>query len=179
MIFCLTPLADWERKDFLEVIEDRYQLGATIIASQCPISEWHPNIGDPTLADAICDRLFHNAYRIELKGRLFAAPPPPPTTVSNQKADREAIFFDIFNILVYHDEKWICHGECPGCLRVMLKRLNIDARMERNVYYSRFIFEKSILRQEEGTLSGGPGFAVIAAMETGDHKDISKKIKIY
>jgi DNA replication protein DnaC len=66
--FLLVPLADWERNDFLEVIEDRYQLGATIIASQCPISEWHPNIGDPTLADAICDRLFHNAYRIELRG---------------------------------------------------------------------------------------------------------------
>jgi DNA replication protein DnaC len=66
--FLLTPLADWEQRDLLEVIEDRYQLGATIIASQCPIGDWHPNIGDPTLADAICDRLLHNAYRIELKG---------------------------------------------------------------------------------------------------------------
>lgn len=66
--FLLTPLADWEQRDFLEVIEDRYQLGATIIASQCPISDWHPNIGDPTLADAICDRLLHNAYKIELRG---------------------------------------------------------------------------------------------------------------
>jgi len=64
----LTALADWEQRDLLEVIEDRYQLGATIIASQCPIGDWHPNICDPTLADAICDRLLHNAYRIELRG---------------------------------------------------------------------------------------------------------------
>jgi DNA replication protein DnaC len=40
----------------------------THITSQCPISDWHPNIGDPTLADAICDRLLHNAYKIELRG---------------------------------------------------------------------------------------------------------------
>jgi len=66
--FLLTPLSDWERRDLLEVIEDRYQTGATLIASQCPIGDWHPNIGDPTLADAICDRLLHNAYKIELKG---------------------------------------------------------------------------------------------------------------
>ena len=46
----LTPLSDSERRDLLEVAEDRYQAGATIIASQCPISDWHPNIGDPTLA---------------------------------------------------------------------------------------------------------------------------------
>jgi DNA replication protein DnaC len=79
--FLLTPLSDWERKDFLEVIEDRYQLGATIIASQCPIGDWHPNIGDPTLADAICDRLIHNSYRIELRGESLRRPAgtiPPP-----------------------------------------------------------------------------------------------------
>jgi len=64
----LIPLSDWERRDLLEVVEDRYQLGATIIASQCPVKDWHPNIGAPTLADAICDRLLHNAYRIELRG---------------------------------------------------------------------------------------------------------------
>lgn len=66
--FLLTSLADSERRDLLEVIEDRYQAGATIIASQCPIKDWHPNIGDPTLADAICDRLLHNAYKIEMRG---------------------------------------------------------------------------------------------------------------
>ena len=66
--FLLTPPTDWERRDLLEIVEDRYQAGATIITSQCPIGDWHPNIGDPTLADAICDRLFHNAYKIELRG---------------------------------------------------------------------------------------------------------------
>ena len=66
--FLLTPLSDWERRDLLEVIEDRYQTGATVIASQCPIGDWHVNIGDPTLADAICDRLLHNAYKVTLKG---------------------------------------------------------------------------------------------------------------
>ncbi|MBM4448882.1 MAG: AAA family ATPase [Chloroflexi bacterium] len=64
----LTPLSEWERRDLLELVEDRYQLGATIVTSQCPIGDWHPNIGDPTLADAICDRLLHNTYRIELSG---------------------------------------------------------------------------------------------------------------
>lgn len=66
--FLLTQLSDIERRDFLEVIEDRYLAGSTIIASQCPIKDWHPNIGDPTLADAIMDRLLHNAYKIEMRG---------------------------------------------------------------------------------------------------------------
>ena len=66
--FLLTPLSEWERRDLLEVAEGRYDAGATVIASQCPIPDWHPAIGDPTMADAICDRLLHNAYRIELKG---------------------------------------------------------------------------------------------------------------
>ncbi len=66
--FLLTPLSDSERRDLLEVVEDRYQAGATVIASQCPIKDWHPNIGDPTLADAIMDRLLHNAYKTEMRG---------------------------------------------------------------------------------------------------------------
>ena len=66
--FLLTPLSEWERRDLLEIVEDRYQAGATIVASQCPLGDWHPAIGDPTLADAICDRLLHNAYKIEMKG---------------------------------------------------------------------------------------------------------------
>ena len=66
--FLLTPLIDSERRDLLEVIEDRYQAVLTTIASQCPIKDWHPNIGDPTMADAICDRLLHNAYKIDMRG---------------------------------------------------------------------------------------------------------------
>jgi DNA replication protein DnaC len=66
--FLLTPLADSERSDLLEVIEDRYQAGATVIASQRPVKDWHPNVGDPTMADAICDRLLHNAYKVDMRG---------------------------------------------------------------------------------------------------------------
>ena len=73
--FLLTPLSDWERRDMLEIIEDRYQAGATVITSQCPLNDWHPNIGDPTLADAICDRLLHNAYKVELTGESLRLRP--------------------------------------------------------------------------------------------------------
>ena len=64
--FLLTPLNAQERGDFLEIIEERHGSVATIITSQCPTKNWHQNIGDPTLADAICDRLLHNAYKFEL-----------------------------------------------------------------------------------------------------------------
>ena len=66
--FLLATPTDAERKDLLEIIEDRYATGSVIITSQLPTKEWHEAIDEPTLADAICDRLFHNAYKIELKG---------------------------------------------------------------------------------------------------------------
>lgn len=80
--FLLTPPSDWERQDLLEIVEDRYKVGATVITSQCPIGDWHPNIGDPTLADAICDRLFHNAYKIELRGDSMRKNHSEPTAAS-------------------------------------------------------------------------------------------------
>ncbi|MHB8169662.1 MAG: ATP-binding protein, partial [Thermoleophilia bacterium] len=49
-------------------LEDRYNVASTIVASQMPVSHWHEFIGNPTLADAILDRLIHNAYKIDLKG---------------------------------------------------------------------------------------------------------------
>lgn len=64
----LAPMTDSERRDFLEVVEDRHGSASTIISSQLPIENWHENIGDPTIADAILDRLVHNAHRINLKG---------------------------------------------------------------------------------------------------------------
>ena len=64
----LAPMTDAERRDLLEVIEDRQGLSSTIVASQLPIESWHENIGDPTIADAILDRLIHNAHKINLKG---------------------------------------------------------------------------------------------------------------
>jgi len=64
----LTPLTDGQSRDFLEIIEDRYDKQSTLITSQLPIEHWHQHFGDPTLADAILDRLVHNAHRIILKG---------------------------------------------------------------------------------------------------------------
>lgn len=66
--FALTPLSSPEAKDLLEILEDRYGSGATILTSQLPTKQWHQVLGEPTIADAICDRLFHNAFKIELKG---------------------------------------------------------------------------------------------------------------
>jgi len=57
-----------QRRDLMEVIDDRHQRASTILATQIPIERWHDTIGDPTYADAILDRLVHNAYRIELRG---------------------------------------------------------------------------------------------------------------
>jgi DNA replication protein DnaC len=64
----LAPPKDMERRDLLEIMEDRYDLRSTIWTSQLPIDTWHDHMGDPTVADAICDRLLHNAHRIVLKG---------------------------------------------------------------------------------------------------------------
>lgn len=62
------PLTAEQRRDLLEIVEDRYNAGSLIITSQVPIDRWYEIVGDPTLADAILDRLIHNAHRIELKG---------------------------------------------------------------------------------------------------------------
>jgi len=66
--WALAPLQDQERHDVLEILEDRYATRSTIITSQLPPAQWHDYIGEPTLADAICDRLLHNAHRIVLQG---------------------------------------------------------------------------------------------------------------
>ncbi len=57
-----------ERRDLLEILEDRYANAATLITSQLPVDKWHQVIGDPTFADAILDRIVHNAYHLELQG---------------------------------------------------------------------------------------------------------------
>jgi len=66
--FGLSKLSEAQCRDLLEVIEDRHGLKSTIIASQLPVKNWHDIMMDPTLADAILDRLVHNAYKIELTG---------------------------------------------------------------------------------------------------------------
>lgn len=64
----LAVLASSERRDLLEILEDRHGRGSTIVTSQLPVDHWHEAIGDPTLADAILDRLVHNAHRLQLSG---------------------------------------------------------------------------------------------------------------
>jgi DNA replication protein DnaC len=64
----LPTLSDLQRRDILELLDDRYNLRATIITSQLPIAHWHEAVGDPTLADAILDRVVHNSYKITLTG---------------------------------------------------------------------------------------------------------------
>jgi len=64
----LAPLRESDRLDLLEIMEDRYGNRSTILTSQLPVSKWHDQVGDPTIADAFCDRLLHNAHRIALSG---------------------------------------------------------------------------------------------------------------
>jgi DNA replication protein DnaC len=66
--FLLAPMSASERQDLLEVLEDRYSNTSTIITTQLPTKTWHEAIGDPTIADAICDRLVHNAHVVALRG---------------------------------------------------------------------------------------------------------------
>ena len=64
----LASLTEEQRRDVLEILEDRHGLRSTLVASQLPIAKWHKIIGDPTLGDAILDRLVHNAHKLTLKG---------------------------------------------------------------------------------------------------------------
>ncbi len=64
----LAPVQDLERRDLLEIMEDRHGLRSMIWTSQLPVSKWHDHLGDPTIADALCDRLLHNAHRVVLQG---------------------------------------------------------------------------------------------------------------
>lgn len=66
--FLLAPMKDSELRDLLEILEDRYDRTSTVISSQIPTGRWHELLADPTLADAICDRLVHNAHVIALQG---------------------------------------------------------------------------------------------------------------
>jgi len=78
----LLILDDWgpdrlnapQRRDLMEIVEDRYGAGSTLITSQLPVESWHEVIGEPTFADAILDRIVHNAYRLNLKGPSMRKP---------------------------------------------------------------------------------------------------------
>lgn len=79
--WAMAPLSETERRDFLEICDERCQARSTLLTSQLPVAAWHAQIGDPTLADSILDRLVHNAHRLELKGESLrkqrAAQPVP------------------------------------------------------------------------------------------------------
>ncbi len=66
--WAMAPLTDLERRAFLEICDQRYQTKATLLTSQLPVAKWHAQIGDPTVADSILDRLVHAAHRFELHG---------------------------------------------------------------------------------------------------------------
>lgn len=78
----LTPLSDSHRRDLLEVLEDRHGLRSTLVTSQLPVESWHEYLGDPSLADAILDRLVHNAHKINLKGESMRKKTSPLTKSS-------------------------------------------------------------------------------------------------
>jgi DNA replication protein DnaC len=82
----LAPLRDGERRDLIEVVEDRSERASTLIASQLRAKDWHSVIGDPNLADAICDRLLHNAHRLELKGPSVRRTKAAPKSAAERKA---------------------------------------------------------------------------------------------
>lgn len=76
--WAMTPLNETERREVWEICEDRYQARSTILTSQLPVARWHEQIGDPTIADGILDRLVHNAHRIEMRGESMRKRPNPP-----------------------------------------------------------------------------------------------------
>lgn len=82
----LAPLRDGERRDIIEVIEDRSERASTLVASQLVAKEWHAVIGDPNLADSICDRLLHNAHRLDLKGPSIRRTKAAPKATAEAKA---------------------------------------------------------------------------------------------
>ncbi|MEB8476702.1 ATP-binding protein, partial [Acidithiobacillus ferriphilus] len=75
----LALLDDDRRRDLLELLDDRYQTRSTIITSQLPVAHWHDSLGDPTLADAILDRVVHHAHQIHLKGESLRKHKPKLT----------------------------------------------------------------------------------------------------
>ena len=77
--WALSPLTPEARNDLLEILDDRMNARSTLITSQLPVKHWHEYIGEPTLADAILDRLVHNAHKLTLKGESMRKTKNPLT----------------------------------------------------------------------------------------------------
>ena len=71
----LAPLTSQQGRDLLEIVDDRHGRGSTIVTSQLPVDHWHEVIVDPTIADAVLDRLVHTAHRLALDGETLRKPP--------------------------------------------------------------------------------------------------------
>jgi len=85
--FCMAPMTDAERRDFLEICDARYQTRSTLLTSQLPVASWHGQIGDATIADSILDRLVHNAHRLELQGESLRRRRPQKTAEPTPRAE--------------------------------------------------------------------------------------------
>ena len=80
-------LNDQQRLDLLEIFEERYRRKSTLITAQLPVSAWHTMIGEPTIADAILDRIIHNAHRIALEGDSMRRQKTTPNLTPNENAE--------------------------------------------------------------------------------------------
>ncbi len=87
--YLLRPLTADQAADTLEVIEDRAGLRSTIITSQLPISMWHEAMGEPTVADAVLDRVLQNVHRIELEGESMRRPETATTSAAEDRGERD------------------------------------------------------------------------------------------
>ncbi|MGA2687602.1 MAG: IS21-like element helper ATPase IstB [Candidatus Korobacteraceae bacterium] len=83
--WAMVPLQETERREVWEIFDDRYQARSTILTSQLPVARWHEQVGDPTLADGILDRLVHNAHRIEMRGESMRKKRNPLRDESDEK----------------------------------------------------------------------------------------------
>jgi hypothetical protein len=86
--FGLSPLDSIHCRDLLEIVDDRYGHGSILMTAQLPVSNWHPVFADPTLADAVLDRLVHNSHRIELHGPSLRHNPPQDASTKVMTAAR-------------------------------------------------------------------------------------------
>lgn len=85
--FLMAPMSDIERRDLVELLEDRYDKSSTILTTQLPMKSWHEAIGDPTIADAICDRVVHNSHILCLRGQSMRRQKGLKTKLTTQPAD--------------------------------------------------------------------------------------------
>ena len=127
----ITPLTAEQRRDLMEIVDDRHDRASTIVTSQVPVELWHEHIGNPTIADAVLDRLVHGAHRLELKGksmRKLAPPRPSLTTPSSRSPTAPARDTSCYpagiirmpgwlgseQVAEFDRNRWLQSSECAG-----------------------------------------------------------------